>query len=246
MIEMIWESAALTDKGRKRKHNEDAITALPRDGIFVVADGMGGHAAGDVASRMLTESVATMSCDASFPSLVDRFDDTMIQINRRIRSHADEHFGGKTMGCTVVALLVQGEVGVCMWAGDSRLYRVRDGEMVQVSRDHDPLEELVESGALTPEEADDHPDSSVITRAVGGSPDLHLDIITFDVQPEDVYLLCSDGLYREVDRDEIHQMLGNEEPVDRTADKMMNLALERGARDNVSVIVVRCREESEG
>jgi protein phosphatase len=242
MIEMIWESAALTDKGRKRKHNEDALIALPRDGVFVVADGMGGHAAGDVASRMLTEAVATMSTDASFPTLVDRFDDTMIEINRQIRSHADEHFGGKTMGCTVVAMLAAGEGGVCMWAGDSRLYRVRDGEMVQVSRDHDPLEELVESGALTPEEADDHPDSSVITRAVGGSPDLHLDIIAFDVQPGDVYLLCSDGLYREVERDEIHQMLGNEEPVDRTADKMMNLSLERGARDNVSLIVVRCRE----
>lgn len=245
MIEMIWESAALTDKGRKRKHNEDAIVALPRDGIFVVADGMGGHAAGDVASRMLTEAVATIGTDVSFPSLVDRFDDTMIEINRQIRAHADEHFGGKTMGCTVVAMLVEGEVGVCMWAGDSRLYRVRDGEMVQVSRDHDPLEELVESGTLTPEEADDHPDSSVITRAVGGSPDLHLDIIAFDVLPEDVYLLCSDGLYREVERDELHQMLGNEEPVDRTADKLMNLALERGARDNVSLIVVRCREESD-
>ena len=245
MIEMIWESAALTDKGRKRKHNEDAIAALPRDGVFVVADGMGGHAAGDVASRMLTEAVETIGTDVSFPTLVERFDDTMIEINRQIRAHADEHFGGKTMGCTVVAMLVEGEVGVCMWAGDSRLYRVRDGEMVQVSRDHDPLEELVESGTLTPEEADDHPDSSVITRAVGGLQDLHLDIIAFDVLPEDVYLLCSDGLYREVERDELHQMLGNEEPVDRTAGRLMNLALERGARDNVSLIVVRCREESD-
>lgn len=244
MYELIWETAALTDEGRRRSHNEDSILARPEDGIFVVADGMGGHAAGDVASRMVTDAIGAMDATGSFPRLVDRFDDTMIDINKQIRAHADEHFGGKTMGCTIISLLARHDVGVCMWAGDSRLYQVRDGEMKQISRDHDPLEELVESGALTPEEADEHPDSSVITRAVGGQPDLCLDLIAFDMLPEDVYLLCSDGLYREVLRDEIHQILGNEEPVENTARTLMNLALERGARDNVSVIVVRCQEKT--
>lgn len=242
MFEMIWETASLTDKGRRRSHNEDAVIARPEAGVFVVADGMGGHAAGDVASRMVTESVAAMEVNGSFPRLVDRFEDTMISINKEIRAHADEHFGGKTMGCTLVAMLARAQVGVCMWAGDSRLYQVRDGEMKQISRDHDPLEDLVESGALTPEEADEHPDSSVITRAVGGQPDLSLDLIAFDMLPDDVYLLCSDGLYREVLRDEIHQILGNEEPAERTANTLLNLALERGARDNVTIIVVRCHE----
>lgn len=201
MLEMIWETASLTDKGRRRSHNEDAVITRPESGVFVVADGMGGHAAGDVASRMVTESIGAMEVNGSFPRLVDRFEDTMISINKEIRAHSDEHFGGKTMGCTVVAMLARAHVGVCMWAGDSRLYQVRDGEMKQISRDHDPLEELVESGALTPEEADEHPDSSVITRAVGGQPNLALDLIAFEMQPEDVYLLCSDGLYREVLRD---------------------------------------------
>ncbi|MEE4302489.1 MAG: protein phosphatase 2C domain-containing protein [Pseudomonadales bacterium] len=248
MTDFVWEAGALTDQGCRRSHNEDSILSLPDDGIFIVADGMGGHAAGDVASRMVTDAIAEMETVGSFPTLIDRFDDCMIDINRRIRRHADEHFGGRTMGCTLVAMLASGGVGVCMWAGDSRLYLVRDGEMKQISRDHDPLEELVESGALTPEQADEHPDSSVITRAVGGQPDLYLDIIAFDVQPRDVFLLCSDGLYREVLRDEIHQILGNEEPVERTAQALMNLALERGARDNVSVIVARCLEtvEDEG
>ena len=243
MSEMIWETASLTDQGKRRSHNEDAVIALPEAGVFVVADGMGGHAAGDVASRMVTESVATMELNGSFPRLVDRFEDTMISINKEIRAHSDEHFGGKTMGCTLVAMLARRGVGVCMWAGDSRLYQVRDGEMKQISRDHDPLEHLVESGALTPEEADEHPDSSVITRAVGGQPDLCLDLIAFEMQPEDVYLLCSDGLYREVLRDEIHQILGNEEPAEQTAKTLMNLALERGARDNVTIIVVRCHKQ---
>jgi protein phosphatase len=245
MTDIIWEAAGLTDQGCRRSHNEDSILERKDDGIFVVADGMGGHAAGDVASQMLTDAISGMEAIGSFPTLVDRFDDTMIGINRQIRAHADEHFGGKTMGCTLVSMLAANSVGVCMWAGDSRLYQVRDGEMVQISRDHDPLEELVESGAITPEQADEHPDSSVITRAVGGQPELYLDIIAFDVQPDDVYLLCSDGLYREVLRDEIHQILGNEEPVERTAKQLMNLALERGARDNVSVIVTRAHGPGE-
>lgn len=246
MTDIVWEAEALTDQGCRRTHNEDSILSRADDGIFVVADGMGGHAAGDVASQMVTDAIAAMETAGSFPTVVDRFDDTMIDINRAIRRHSDEHFGGKTMGCTLISMLASNNVGVCMWAGDSRLYKVRDGEMVQISRDHDPLEELVESGAITPEQADEHPDSSVITRAVGGQPELCLDIIAFDVQPHDVFLLCSDGLYREVLRDEIHQILGNEEPVERTARTLLNLALERGARDNVSVIVLRCHEADEG
>jgi protein phosphatase len=243
MLEMTWETCALTDEGKRRSHNEDSILALPDDGIFVVADGMGGHAAGDVASRMVCDAIEAMDTKGTLPQIVDRFDDTVIKANKSIRAHSDEHFEGKTMGCTIISMLASGNVGVCLWAGDSRLYQVRDGEMKQISRDHDPLEELVESGQLTPEQADEHPDSSVITRAVGGQPDLHLDIIAFDIQPDDVYMLCSDGLYREVLRDEIHQILGNEQPTDETAKRLLNLALERGARDNVSVIVVRCREE---
>ena len=245
MSDIIWEAEALTDQGCRRSHNEDSILSRATDGIFVVADGMGGHAAGDVASQMVTDALASVTTEGSSPTVVDRFDDAMIDINRQIRKHSEDHFGGKTMGCTLISMLCDCGVGVCMWAGDSRLYRVRDGEMVQISRDHDPLEELVESGAITPEQADEHPDSSVITRAVGGSPDLYLDIIAFDVPPEDVYLLCSDGLYREVLRDEIHQILGNEEPAARTAKTLLNLSLERGARDNVSVIVARAHSSEE-
>lgn len=242
MSELQWDSAGLTDTGKRRAHNEDAILVRADARLWVVADGMGGHAAGDVASRMLTETLAKLDTGGSFTELVDRVDDALIQINRDIRGHADEHFGGKTMGCTVVAMLSADHVGVCMWAGDSRLYRLREGVLTQVSRDHDPLEELVERGVLTPEEADDHPDSSVITRAVGGQPDLCLDCILFDIQPEDVYLLCSDGLYREVEREEMREILLAAEPVHERVQVLLGLALERGARDNVSIIVAACKE----
>jgi len=240
--EVQCDSAGLTDTGKRRAHNEDAILERPEARLWVVADGMGGHAAGDVASRMLTEALGELDVDGSFPEFVDRVDDALIQINRDIRRHADENFGGKTMGCTVVVMLSAGNVGVCMWAGDSRLYRLRDAVLTQVSRDHDPLEELVERGVLTPDEADDHPDSSVITRAVGGQPELCLDCILFDIKPGDVYLLCSDGLYREVERDEIRDILCNDGSVQDRSQALLDLALERGARDNVSIIVAVCEE----
>lgn len=242
MAELAWESAALTHEGKRRPHNEDAVLARPDAGLWVVADGMGGHAAGDVASRMVTEALAEVTPNGEFPAFVDAVDDLLIDINRSIRAHSDEHFSGKTMGCTVVTMLAQAHVGVCMWAGDSRLYRVRDGAITQISRDHDPLEELVERGVLTPEEADDHPDSSVITRAVGGQPELHLDCILFDLAPDDIYLLCSDGLYREVERHELCDMLDAEDSVAARAQALMDTALDRGARDNVSIIVAVCRE----
>ncbi len=244
VFELHWDSAALTDTGKRRTHNEDAILARPEARLWVVADGMGGHAAGDVASSMLTDTLASLEAGGSFTEFVDRVDDALIHVNRDIRGHADEYFGGHTMGCTVVVMLSAANVGVCMWAGDSRLYRLREGVLTQVSRDHDPLEELVERGVLTPEEADNHPDSSVITRAVGGQPELCLDCILFDIAPGDVYLLCSDGLYREVERDEMRDVLLGIASVQERAQGLLDLALERGARDNVSIIVAACCEEA--
>ena len=145
------------------------------------------------------------------------------------------------MGCTVVVMLARGELGICLWAGDSRLYRLRDGVMTQVSRDHSPLEELIEQGVLTEEEAETHPDSSVITRAVGGQAQLFMDIALIDIKAGDTFLLCSDGLYREIKVAEIRDFLVDaDDDVQSSVDKMMACALERGARDNVSIIVSRC------
>ena len=240
MADLTWVSAAVTHEGRRRTHNEDAVLSRPEIKLWVVADGMGGHAAGDVASRMLTDALANVARDDHFPTFVDRIEDALIDVNTAIRTYSNTHLDGKTMGCTVVCLLAQGAVGVCMWAGDSRLYRVRDQMLAQVSRDHDPLEELVDRGLLTPEEADEHPDSSVITRAVGGQQDLCLDCIVFDLEPDDILLLCSDGLYRELDRNELCSMLLAPADLEERVRTLLDQALERGARDNVSLIVARC------
>jgi serine/threonine protein phosphatase PrpC len=233
-----WITASETHPGVRREHNEDAILARDAEGLWVVADGMGGHEAGDVASRMVVDALAALEVKERLADVVDQVDDALLDINLRLRAHAAEHFGGRTMGCTVVGMLVREGAGVALWAGDSRLYRLRDRELVQVTRDHSPLEELVEQGAMTEEEAEKHPDANVITRAVGGQSELCLDIVLFDVQPGDTYLLCSDGLYREVSYAEIGALLAGED-VAEVVRLLLDLALQRGARDNVSLIVVR-------
>ncbi|MEJ2130234.1 MAG: protein phosphatase 2C domain-containing protein [Gammaproteobacteria bacterium] len=233
-----WTTAAETHPGVRRRVNEDAILVRPEVGLWAVADGMGGHEAGDVASRMVTEALGSLERNQSLSRFVDDVDDTLIAINRRLRAHASEQFDGRPMGCTIVALIAGGRVGVCLWAGDSRLYRLRHGELRQITRDHSPLEEAVERGLMTAEEAAERPESSVITHAVGGMEELHLDIVVFEVEPDDTYLLCSDGLYRELDNKEILARLADES-VERSVDGLLDCALERGARDNVSIIVSR-------
>ncbi len=237
--DMNWHTAAESHPGMRRKINEDIVLIRPEDGLWVVADGMGGHEAGDVASRMVSQALAALDFPDELSAFVDGVEDTLLGINALIREHSATHFGGRTMGCTVVSLLVRGRVGIALWAGDSRLYRLREAEFLQITRDHSPLEELIEQGVMTDEEAAKHPDNNVITRAVGGQNDLRLDIVMFDIQPGDVFLLCSDGLYRELSFDEIKAHLLHSE-LAVSVDAMLQQALERGARDNVSIVLTRC------
>lgn len=231
-----WTAAAETHRGMRRQINEDAILVRSEMGLWAVADGMGGHEAGDVASRMVTKSLGSLERDQSLSRFVDDVDDTLIGINRKLRTHASENFEGRPMGCTIVALIAGGRVGVCLWAGDSRLYRLRRGELRQITRDHSPLEEAVDAGLMSATEAAERSESSVITRAVGGQEELHLDIIVFEVEPNDTYLLCSDGLYRELHDEEMLAILTSRS-VEDSVDDLLDCALERGARDNVSIIV---------
>lgn len=231
-----WMSAALTDQGGRRKHNEDAVLSRPEAGLWCVADGMGGHEAGDVASQMLVSTLADLKPTAELVDCIDQVDDILESVNDRLRDYSATEFGGKTMGSTVVVMCARDDVGACLWAGDSRLYRWREGELAQISTDHSEVQKLVESGVLSQEEADNHPNANVITRAVGGAPVLHVDVTLFSVEPGDRFLLCSDGLYNEVLPDEIALELASGD-VDQAARNLLDLALQRGARDNVSVIV---------
>lgn len=233
-----WNTFAETNVGMVREINEDSITIMPEKGLWVVADGMGGYEAGDVASNMIVKTLVEIENKDGFSDFIDAVEDSLHDVNYRILEYADIMLDGRTLGSTVVTLIIRGRVGACLWVGDSRLYRYRNNEILQLSRDHSQVEEMVQQGQLSPEEAEDHPDSNVITRAVGAQHDLCVDINVFSVQMGDKFLLCSDGLYNAIKQDEIIEyfMLTDCEEIENA---LMKKALDNGANDNVSIIIVK-------
>jgi len=234
---LTWQSAEQTHPGNRRHCNEDAVLSRPDAGLWVVADGMGGHHAGDVASRAIAEALRRVVLSGDLCADVDKVEDTLISVNDQLRVHAQTRCQGGTIGSTVVALLVRGETGVALWAGDSRLYRFRHGRLEQVTRDHNPISDLLDSGVVSEAEAV-AADTNIITRAVGGQADLNLDVVIFDVRPGDTFLLCSDGLYREVTLLDLQLQLGGEQ-LEEVADTLLQQCLAGPARDNVSLVLAR-------
>lgn len=234
---MQWLSADASHRGKVRPNNEDALLSRPDVGLWAVADGMGGHHAGEVASQAITESLAGLHIEGDLGDRLDRVEDVLTAINDSLREHAGSLRPGATIGSTVVTLLVEDRVGAALWAGDSRLYRARAGKLEQITRDHNPISDLMEDGAISEEEAL-AADTNVVTRAVGGHSDLHLDVALFDVAPEDTFLLCSDGLYREFDDSGLTRALETDN-LHRAVDDLLNAALAGPARDNLSFIIAR-------
>ena len=234
---VCWKSAQDTHVGMVREINEDSILSLPETQLWAVADGMGGYEAGNVASDMIVKSLCPLIRKSSLSQMVDCIEDSLIDVNHRILEYADIMLDGRILGSTVVALLIQGHAGVCLWAGDSRLYRYRNNQLEQLSRDHSQVEDLLSQGFISPEEAENHPDSNVITRAIGAGPELYIDINVFTAQLGDTFLLCSDGLYNMVSKDEIIETIAIL-PITKAVNVLIQKALDNGANDNVSVILV--------
>lgn len=234
---IAWTSAAATDVGSKRKINEDALLERPEAGLWVVADGMGGHAAGDVASAAVVHPLGQVERGESLADFVEAVEDSLLQVNRQLRDYAALELGGRTVGSTVVSLILSQRTGVCLWAGDSRLYRLRNGQLTRLSRDHSAVQEMVEAGTISQAEADRHPKSNVITRAIGGGDVLFVDSAVFAPEPGDTYLLCSDGLYNEVGEDSIRRKLALDEQ--EAVRRLVDEALHNGGRDNISVVIVK-------
>jgi protein phosphatase len=234
-----WTSCCISDVGKVRRINEDACLDHPQAGVWVVADGMGGHAAGDLASQMIVDSLQAVGSADRLSTLVDAVDDRLEQVNLELRRLSRERRDRQTIGSTVVALLVHERICVCLWAGDSRVYRLRGGALTQLTRDHNQVAELVDQGLLTAEEAEAHPASNVITRAIGAADALYLDAKEYAVESDDVYLLCSDGLYKEVAPAEMRATLEGGDDCGELARALVDLALSRGARDNVTVLVAK-------
>lgn len=231
-----WTSSARSDVGAVRELNEDAYLERPDLGLWLVADGMGGHFAGDVASQMVVAAMNSLDPPASLSKFVEAVELRLIETNTRLREYAERE-ETHTIGSTVVALLIRDEHAVCLWAGDSRMYRFRDAKLAQISQDHALVEELVERGVLTREQAVDHPHGNLVTRAVGAADNLFLDVEIIPIQAGDVFILCSDGLEKEIAENEMSTLVG-EYDTDKLSDLLLERALAHGARDNVTVISV--------
>ncbi len=231
-----WQSTAITDVGKVRKLNEDSILDRGEDGLWVVADGMGGHSAGDLASQLIVNSLAKLDTGADLPEFVERVEEAVQNVNDRLFAVANAH--NQTSGSTVVMLLTSGSHAVVMWAGDSRCYLLRNGQLRQVTTDHTQIELFIAKGLLTRAEAAGHPSGNMVTRAVGVTDSLLLEMDLLELHDEDRFLLCSDGLDKHLKDDEIAQQLLGDDPA-TVARSLIDLTLARGAMDNVSVCVVK-------
>ncbi len=235
---LIWKSVEQTNVGLVRDLNEDAVLSSPDKNLWVVADGMGGYEAGNVASQMVVNSLQQVDCSGTLNDLVNKVEDNLSDCNQRIQEYADIMLDGRTLGSTVISLAIKGRVGVCQWAGDSRLYRLRNRQLIRLTMDHSQIQEQVQRGYITAEQAENHPESNVITRAVGAHRHLYVDINVFSVQVGDIFLLCSDGLYNMVGNDDIFETLTCSN-INEAIEKLVQKALDSGGADNISIILVK-------
>lgn len=231
------EWAGATDRGRRRENNQDAFLAeFP---LFVVADGMGGHAGGEIASQSTISRLQAMVAEGGVTT--DAVEAALQHAVDDIHSHPDTTDEGT--GTTLTGVYLDHADDVWRWIalniGDSRVYLKRDDKLVQVTTDHSVVQELIASGKISPEEADGHPYSNVITRAVGANELLPPDYVAIDLQDEDRLVICSDGLTKELtDYGILHFLRENSDP-GAAVDAMLEAALENGGRDNVTIIIVR-------
>lgn len=233
------ESEGATDPGKVRALNEDSYLVKPEIGLWAVADGMGGHDAGDFASQTLVEELGKITETSSAPALLSAIENSVIEANATLRKAAEDRGGGSVIGCTLAALVIYEDAYACVWSGDSRVYRVRYSKIEQISRDHTEAQELVDRGTITEEEAKTWPRKNVITRAIGVFDEPELEMVQGRVEHGDVFVICSDGLTEHVEDHEIERF-ALRRPLGRAVDSMISTTLERGAKDNVTVIQITC------
>lgn len=234
---MNFECASRTDVGLKRKINEDSVFADPERGLWVVADGMGGHEAGEIASAMVTDALRNLPPCDDLDELASEAVAAIQRVNRELIDLARASERQQTIGTTVVGLAIANGAYRCFWMGDSRAYLFRAGELARISHDHSLVQNLVDAGMLKPEDAESHANANLITRAVGVAENAQVDVVAGETVPGDRFLLASDGLTRVVPDDEIAAELERSSPGE-AVDRLTETVLARGAPDNVSLIIV--------
>ncbi len=232
-----WQSQSAIDCGKSRQKNEDALLNQPESGLWVIADGMGGHHAGDVASNMIVDSLKQINLDTHIQQSIQRVHDCLHDVNRQLRRLSIDCYQSQIIGSTVVALIAGDPCFACVWAGDSRLYRLRNNDLYQMTTDHCESMDVKIDTSSGKEQA--VKSNNVIIRAVGAFDELELDYMYINQKKGDIFLLCSDGLDKELSPDEIKNILIA--TPHNAANALMQSVLEKRARDNISIIVVEIR-----
>jgi len=248
---------AQTDVGRKRKGNEDSVLTNPEQKLFVVADGMGGHAAGEVASKLAVEAINEFVCLTSGDQEItwpfglednisydgNRLKTAIRYANRKVLEATKDRKDCEGMATTVAAVLLDGDVANVAHVGDSRIYRYRDAELSQLTSDHSWVNEQIQSGVISADQARTHPLRNVVTRALGGKADLQVDLTPSPMLPGDVLLLCSDGLTTMVPDEEIRSLIESAAgDVEKLARDLVEEANARGGEDNITVLLIHFQE----
>ena len=248
---------AITDVGRKRKGNEDSLFLNPDQNLFVVADGMGGHAAGEVASKIAVDAINEFVCltsgdqEITWPFGLDEnmsYDGNRLKTavrfaNRKVLEATKQKTEYEGMATTVAAALVDGETVNLAHVGDSRVYQFRDSTLTQLTSDHSWVNEQIQSGVISADQARSHPLRNVVTRALGGKADLLVDMQVQTMRSGDILLLCSDGLTTMIPDDEIARVIGEHEAdIEQAANALVDAANARGGEDNITVMLLKFEE----
>lgn len=240
---MVFKSSAITHVGMVRKLNEDAYAERSDIGVWAVADGMGGHAAGEVASKAVMDAILGLGHANNFDEMHTAVKRSLKGANRHLLEQADNYDDERVPGATVVVLIIDGNQGAVVWCGDSRIYRCSDQQLVQLTRDHSHVQELVDQGLIKAEDAESHSMANVITRAIGIVEPVEIESRLMEIEPDDKYLLCSDGLSRMVSDKEIEAIMTNKNS-EEIVQSLLHTALVRDATDNVTIICVQgCDDE---
>jgi len=239
-MECSVNSFALTHVGKVRSKNEDSILDLSAEGLWVVADGMGGHDAGDYASQSIIRYLSDFKRLDSLSECIDDIEKKIFEAHFDIQKHASKTKVDKTKTCgsTIVGVFIWETIGIVFWSGDSRLYRFREG-LKRLSEDHSYVEELVRMGQLSADEAESHPSANIILNAIGIRDTTFLDLDYFNIQDQDTYILCSDGLYKDMNEKEITTIIQNETGnMELLTTQLLEHSLDAGGSDNISIICI--------
>ena len=237
-------SSGHSETGHIRSRNEDSFSCVTEQNFWVVADGMGGHEAGDFASQTITEQAKKFIQQPTLDSSILLLEENLLHSNTLVREKAEKLGKGVTIGSTVVCLYTWKNLAFILWAGDSRLYRFRGHTLQRLTEDHSFVEELVKLGKITSAEAENHPASNVVLNAIGIDNEIVIDMEYAEIENNDIFILCSDGLYKDLSDDRISHILDNNKaPMEELNRNLVKAALDAGGSDNCTVVLVKANIE---